>query len=166
VTDDQNLVIKPLCSTHDRLGFSCGASSLDRYLQKQATQDIKRHISRVYVATMHNAPNRVVGYYSLSTLSIGLNELSDEHARKLPKHAIPAALIGRLAVSSEAQGGGVGKLLLVDALKRTLAVSEEIAIYAMVVDAIDERAEFFYQQFGFKMLSAGNRRLFLPLKSI
>ena len=49
-------------------------------LPLQATQDIRRHFRRVYVATMHNAPKRVVGYYSLSTLSIGLNELSDEHA--------------------------------------------------------------------------------------
>jgi GNAT superfamily N-acetyltransferase len=143
VTDYQNLVIEPISSTHDRLGFSCGVHSLDRYLQKQATQDIKRRISRVYVVTVPKAPNRVIGYYTLSALSIGLNELSDEHARKLPKHPIPAALIGRLAVSTEARGGGIGKLLLVDALKRTLAVGEEIAIYAMVVDAIDERAKSF-----------------------
>jgi len=65
---------------------------------------------------------------------------------------------------------------LVDAIKRTLGVSDEIAIYAMVVDAIDEQAEAFYLQFGFSLLSSAgessstrristNRRLFLPLKS-
>ena len=166
MTDYQNLVIEPFRPTHDRTGFSCGVHSLDRYFQKQATQDVKRRISRVYVATMRKAPNRVIGYYILSALSIGLNELSDEHARKLPKHPIPAALIGRLAVSTEARGDGIGKLLLVDALKRTLAVSEEIAIYAMVVDAINERAKSFYQQFGFNALSAGDRHLILRLKSI
>lgn len=166
MTDYQNLVIEPLRPTHDRTGFSCGVHSLDRYFQKQATQDIKRRISRVYVATVRKAPNRVIGYYTLSAVSIGLHELSDEYARKLPKHPIPAALIGRLAVSTEVRGSGIGKLLLVDALKRTLAVSEEIAIYAMVVDAIDEPAKSFYQQFGFKMLSAGASRLILRLKSI
>jgi hypothetical protein len=57
-------------------------------------------------------------------------------------------------------------MLLVDAIKRTLAVSDEIAIYAMVVDAIDERAQHFYEQFGFSLLGSGNQRLFLPLKSI
>lgn len=164
--DCQNLVIESLNNSHDRPGFNCGVPSLDHYLQKQASQDIKRRISRVYVATARSSPNRVIGYYTLSTLSIGLNELSDEYARKLPRHPIPAALIGRLAVSAEARGCGVGKLLLVDAIKRTLSVSEEIAIYAMVVDAIDEQAESFYQQFGFKTLSTGHSRQFLPLKSI
>ncbi|WP_340146923.1 hypothetical protein [Halomonas sp. PA16-9] len=57
-------------------------------------------------------------------------------------------------------------MLLVDAIKRTLAVSDEIAIYAMVVDAIDERAQRFYEQFGFSLLSSDSQRLFLPLKSL
>jgi predicted GNAT family N-acyltransferase len=43
---------------------------------------------------------------------------------------VPAALIGRLAVSNTAQGQGVGKMLLADAIKRTLTVSDQIAIYA------------------------------------
>jgi GNAT superfamily N-acetyltransferase len=75
-------------------------------------------------------------------------------------------LLGRLAVNQAAQGHGVGKMLLIDAIKRTLAVSDEIAIYAMVVDAIDERAQHFYEQFGFSRLTSENQRLFLPLKSI
>ena len=74
--------------------------------------------------------------------------------------------ISRLEVDQATQGHGVGKMLLVDAIKRTLAVSDEIAIYAMVVDAIDERAERFYRQFGFLPLCSGAQRLLLPLKSI
>jgi hypothetical protein len=54
---------------------------------------------------------------------------------------------------------------LMDAIKRTLGVSDEIAIYAMVVDAIDEQAARFYQQYGFLSLSLDSKRLFLPLKS-
>lgn len=57
-----------------------------------------------------------------------------------PRHPVPAALIGRLAVSSEVQGQGIGRLLLADAVKRSLAVSEEIAIHALVVEAKDEGA--------------------------
>ena len=79
---------------------------------------------------------------------------------------MPAALIGRLAVSNVAQGQGVGKMLLTDAIKRTLAVSDQIAIYAMVVDAINDNAKRFYEQFGFTGLSDDSPRLFLPLKSI
>jgi GNAT superfamily N-acetyltransferase len=166
MTDFQNLVIGPLAGTHEKAEFHCDVEALDRYIHKQARQDIKRRISRVFVATLPDNPKKVVGYYSLSTLSIELSQLPEKLARKLPKHPVPAALIGRLAVSKTAQGHGIGKMLLADAIKRTLSVSAQIAIYAMVVDAIDEKAKDFYRQFGFTRLSDESPRLFLPLKSI
>jgi ribosomal protein S18 acetylase RimI-like enzyme len=166
MTDFRNLVIAPLNPTHDRTGFQCGVEALDRYFKKQAKQDIKRRISRVFVATWPDDPRAVIGYYTLSTLSIELNQLPEKLARKLPKHPVPAALIGRMAVSIAAQGHGVGKMLLADAIKRTQVISDQIAIYAMVVDAIDQYAIEFYEQFGFTRLSDDSPRLFLPLKSI
>lgn len=166
MTEYSNLVIQPLNNDHDRPGFHCGVASLDDYIQKQARQDVKRRVSRVFVATPMGQPNRIVGYYSLSALSIELSQLPQSLARKLPRHPVPAALLGRLAVDQVAQRHGVGKMLLVDAIKRTLAVSDEIAIYAMIVDAVDDGAKHFYEQFGFSLLSSGSLRLFLPLKSI
>ena len=56
-------------------------------------------------------------------------------------------------------------MLLVNAIKRTLAVSEEIAIYAMVVDAKNDKAKTFYRHYGFSRLASNDTRLFLPLKS-
>jgi GNAT superfamily N-acetyltransferase len=166
MTDSQNLVIAPLNPTHDRTGFECGVDALDRYLKSQAKQDSKRRIARVFVATKPDNPSSVIGYYTLSTLSIELNQLPEKLARKLPRHQVPAALIGRLAVSKAAQGQGIGKMLLADAIKRTLAVGDQIAIYAMVVDVIDDSVKGFYEQFGFTQLSDDSPRLFLPLKSI
>ncbi|WP_248806990.1 GNAT family N-acetyltransferase [Pseudomonas sp. MWU13-2100] len=166
MTDYSNLLIRPLGSDHDRPGFHCGVASLDDYIQKQARQDVKRRVSRVFVATTAEQPKSIAGYYTLSTLSIELSQLPGDLASKLPRHPVPAALLGRLAVNHAAQRHGVGKVLLVDAIKRTLAVSDEIAIYAMVVDAIDERAQRFYESFGFSPLGSESRRLFLPLKSI
>lgn len=166
MTDYTHLVIQPLGRDHDRPGFHCGVPSLDDYIYKQARLDVKRRVSRVFVATTVEQPTSIVGYYTLSTLSIELGQLPQDLARKLPRHPIPAALLGRLAVNQGAQAHGVGKMLLADAIKRTLAVSDEIAIYAMVVDAIDERAQRFYEQFGFSLLSSDSQRLFLPLKAI
>ena len=166
MTDYSNLIIQPLNSDHDKSGFHCGVASLDNYVKKQARQDVKRRISRVFVATRVQQPNKIVGYYTLSSLTIELSQLPQSHARKLPRHPVPAALLGRLAVDQATQCHGMGKMLLVDAVKRTLAVSDEIAIYALVVDAIDERAQHSYEQFGFSLLSSGHQRLFLPLKSI
>ena len=84
----------------------------------------------------------------------------------MPKRSVPTALIGRLTISKAAQVQGVGKLLLADATKRTLAVSDQIAIYTMVADAINDNAKGFYEQFGLTCLSDDSPRLFLPLKSI
>jgi predicted GNAT family N-acyltransferase len=165
MTNYQNLVITPLNATHDRAGFHCNVEALDHYIHKQAGQDIRRRISRVFVASPPDRPKAVVGYYSLSTLSIELSQLPEKLARQLLKHPVPAALIGRLAVSKNASGYCIGKMLLTDALKRTLSVSDQIAIYAMVVDAISDKAKGFYEQFGFARLSDNGPRLFLPLKS-
>ncbi|MBU4427219.1 MAG: GNAT family N-acetyltransferase [Pseudomonadota bacterium] len=165
MTNFRNLVIAPLNAAHDRVGFRCNVEALDQYIHKQAGQDIRRRISRIFVAALPDNPKEVMGYYSLSTLSIELRQLPEKLARKLPKHPVPVALIGRLAVSKNAQGCGIGKMLLVDAIKRTLSVSDQIAIYAIVVDAINDNAKGFYEQFGFARLSDDSPRLFLPLKS-
>lgn len=144
--DHSNLVIEALHNGHDRAGFRCGETSQDDYIRKQARQDVKRCISRVFVAIQPEHPSVIAGYYTLSTLSIELRQLPEDLARKLPREPVPAALLRRLAVSQAAQGHGIGRMLLADALKRTLAVSNEIAI-----DAIDEGANAF-------MNSTGSRR--------
>lgn len=166
LTNYSRLVIEALNTTHDRSGFQCGIGALNTYIKRQARQDIKRRISRVFVATRPEAPSEIVGYYSLSSLSIELRQLPQPLARKLTRHRIPAALIDRLAVSQAAHGNGVGRMLLVDAIKRTLSVSDEIGIYAMVVDAISDEAQRFYEQFGFIRLGTDGARLLLPLQSI
>jgi ribosomal protein S18 acetylase RimI-like enzyme len=159
------LIIEPLNNIHHRPGFTYGIESLDNYLRKQAKQDVKRRISRAFIATTSDSPSAIIGFYTLSTLSIELQQLPKDLTHKLPRHPVPAALIGRLAVSKQAQGNGIEKMLLMDAIKRTLGVSNEIAIYAIVVDAIDEQAKHFYQQYGFSPLSSESSRLYLPLKS-
>lgn len=144
---------------------------MDNYFRKQARQDVKRRVTRVFVGTARETADgsdleAVLGFFTLSALSLEVEQLPSSLARKLPKHPIPAALLGRLAVSKDVQGGGVGTLLLANAINRTLAVSDQIAVYALVVDAIDTAAQRYYESFGFSLLSADSRRLYLPLKSI
>lgn len=159
------MIIEPLDKKHDRKSFHCGNDSLDRYLKKQAGQDIKRKISTVFIAAEPDTPERVIGYYTLSSFSINLEQLPEDMARKLPGYPVPAALIGRLAVNLDDQRHGVGRMLLADAVKRVSGVSREIAFYTMIVDAIDENARHFYENFGFTLLPDEEKRLFLPLKS-
>ena len=155
--------IEPLGPSHDRAAFSCGNADLDEYLKRYAKQDVRRNIARVFVL-VGNKPSDIAGFYTVSSAGILMKELPDELARKLPNYPqLPGALIGRLAVSTEYQGQGIGGVLLFDALKRIIQVGGDIASYAVVVDAKDESAASFYERYGFRKFPARPDRLFLPL---
>jgi ribosomal protein S18 acetylase RimI-like enzyme len=160
------LVIEPLNDTHHRPGFRCGVDALDTYLKRQANQDIKRRINRVFVARWPDNQRVVVGYYSLSALSVEHDQLPTSLSHKLPRYPIPCALIGRLAVDKPSQGMGIGRLMLADAIKRIQSIQHQIAIYALIVDALDDNAVQFYQRYGFRTLSKSSKRMFLPLRSL
>ena len=83
---------------------------------------------------------------------------------KLPRHPIPTVLLGRLAIDREKRGQGLGSVLLADAIKRIVAISDQIAIYAIVVDALHDQARQFYLHFGFRELLDDPLHLFLPLR--
>ena len=155
------VVIEPLGKTHDRAKFSCGQPELDDWFRLRASQDEKRNVARVFVAVEPTLG--VVGFYSLSTLSVSPEHLPDEIARKLPRYdSIPAALIGRLARDERVRGQGIGELLLADAIHRILGAGRSVGVFAIVVDAKDERAVNFYKAFGFQPLPFRPKRLFLP----
>jgi len=75
-------------------------------------------------------------------------------------------LLGRLAVAKSHQGDGIGSILLGDALQRVAEASQVMAVYAVVVDALNNQAADFYRQFGFIPLPGQPRKLFLPMDSI
>jgi GNAT superfamily N-acetyltransferase len=146
VPDFSSLRIGPLHSGHDRTGFSCGQPQLDRYFHQQISQDAKRRLTAPFVAT--NEASKVVGFYTLAAESIRLAALPPEITRRLPHYpAVPAVLLGRLAVDRTMHGQGLGRYLLADALLR--AVRSEIMAYGFVVDPIDEASRRFYEREGF-----------------
>jgi GNAT superfamily N-acetyltransferase len=144
-------VIELLRNDHDRAGFSCGNTSVDRYLKEQAGQDLRRACATPFVLAPERGSTAILGYYTLSSYGIDVGELPADVARRLPRYPlIPATLLGRLAVDRRHQGQGIGEFLLLDALHRALLQSAEIAAAAVVADAIDARAAKFYQYFGVK----------------
>ena len=85
-------------------------------------------------------------------------------AATLPQNSV--TLLGRLAVAARCQGQGFGRLLLVDALRRSARQATEIASAAVIVDAIDESAVKFYQRYHFLALPETPRTLFLEMATI
>ncbi len=162
--DEPPLTVEPLGPHHDRASFSCGEPSLDRYIRRQASQDARRRVARVFVAP-GEPPERIAGYYTLTAASFEKDDLPAEVARRLPHYPVPAAVIGRLAVDLRSQGRGLGEVLLLDAIHRIVRAGDTIGVYAVVVDALHERAGAFYERYGFLPFPSRPLRLYLPLRT-
>ena len=155
-----------LNATHKKSDFSCGKEMLDVYIHKQANQDIKRKLSACFVIN-EKETNLIKGYYTLSNNNIPSKFVPNQIQKKLPRsyESIPTTLLGRLAIDNRFQGKGIGKLILIDALKRSYEISKTIGSFAVVVDPIDQDAENFYEKYGFiKLPDSG--KMFLPMKTI
>ena len=154
------IAIEPLGRQHERAAFSCGQPALDDWFRRRAGQDEKRNVARVFVAV--DDEHGVVGFYSLSSFTLAIEDLPQDISRKLPRYdAIPAALIGRLGRDQRARGLGLGELLLADAVRRILSASQSLAVFAIIVDAKDDHAIAFYENFGFRRFPTRPGRLFL-----
>jgi len=163
--EEPKFVFEPLSQKHDRAAFSCGVEALDTYLQKQASQDARKRAAVPFVLTPDG--KIIAGYYTLSQYAIDLGDMPEEVVKKLSKYpAASATLLGRLAVGSDFRGKGLGEKLLMDALYRSLKLSEQAASTGVVVDAKDEAARAFYRKYGFIELPKINKRLFLPMGTI
>ena len=150
---------------HDRSGFACGHAGLDEYLQRYASQSIRKQLVRVYVA--EDIQGKVLGYYTLSAASLRHEELPENLARRLPKYPGPAVLIGRMASERTARESGqrIGSRLLIHALKQALRAAETIGVQCVMVDSKPE-AVGFYQRFGFMPLMQDGLKLYLPVETI
>lgn len=161
-----NELTESLNSKHQKKEFLCGKRMLDDYLQKQANQDIKRKLSVCFVLN-DKETNLLKGYYTLANNSIPQNFIPPKFQKKLPKSytSIPTTLLGRLAIDSRFQGKGIGKLLLIDALRRSYEISKSIGSFAVIVDPLDKDAEQFYAKYGFINLPDSGK-MFLPMNTI
>jgi ribosomal protein S18 acetylase RimI-like enzyme len=160
-----SFVIELLCPRHDRAAFSCGVEVLDAYLRTQAGQDLRKRAAVPFVLTEDG--KTIAGYYTLSQFAVELGALPENVAKRLPKYPlVSVTLLGRLAVSTADRGRGLGEMLLMDALHRSLESSMQVASAAVIVDAQDDSAVSFYKKYGFLELPRIDRRLFLPMGTI
>ncbi|MFZ3276652.1 MAG: GNAT family N-acetyltransferase [Candidatus Sulfotelmatobacter sp.] len=75
-------------------------------------------------------------------------------------------LLGRLAVVEKSKGTGLGALMLMNALDRSLVAAKDVASWAVFVEAIDRNAASFYRKYGFIELPEDEFKLFLPMKTV
>lgn len=154
-----------LLATHERGGFTCGKPSLDEFIRQLATQYERRNMGRTFVAVRPPDPT-VFGYYTLASGSVAFANLPEEVSKKLPRHPIPVAHLGRLAVDEKIRGQRLGETLLLDALQRCHRFSEELGLFAVEVFALDDEARRFYLKYGFNSLVDDDKHLYLTMKKI
>ena len=146
---------------HDRGAFCSGDDALDRYFQTQVTQNIRRRITNCFVV-VEVATGHVAAYYTLSAASIPLVDLPPDEARCLPRYpTLPAVRIGRLAVDRRFQRRGLGELMLMNAVHRT--IQDAAAAFTLLVDAKNDLVAGFYRRYGLRPIAGKPRTLFLPL---
>ncbi|VAX03397.1 hypothetical protein MNBD_GAMMA19-2015 [hydrothermal vent metagenome] len=159
--------IERLTKAHDRTSFDCGNVFLNSYLKQFARQNAAKGVARAYVAVPAGGEgSAIMGYYTLSAASIGFEQVPLSLRRRLPRYPVPTARLGELAVNGEHQGQGLGSILLLDAFNRIDSIADELAVWAIVVDPIDDAAQAFYHHFGFEPLADNKSSLFLTLKDL
>ena len=159
--------IELLSKFHDRDGFDCGSEPLNQFLKQTARQHAARGISRTFVLVDEDAsdPKPIVGFFSLNLCQIKSESLSGAEAKKLPRD-VSGVRLGRLAVAKEYQRQGMGKTLLVAAMEKFIEIFDTAGGIGLFVDAKDQAAKRYYEQFGFVALPSNELELFLPVKTI
>ena len=152
----------PLTTDHDLSEFDCGEPALNDWLKSRALKNESR-FSRTYVVC---EGNRVVAYVCIAAGAVERAAAPGKIRRNAPD-TIPVSVIGRLAVSRDHAGRGLGADVLADALRRIALASQSIGIGAVLVQAKDDNAKRIYMACAeFIEYPGESRTMFLPIETV
>ncbi len=100
------MVIEKLSEHHDFANFQCGRKNLDDFIKGKALEYEKNDTSKTYVAVDEG---QCVGYYSLTVAGLYQRYCPDSLTAGIDEETIPVVLLGKLAVHTERQSGGIGQ---------------------------------------------------------
>lgn len=153
-----------LTEAHEATAFDSGEPTLDEWLRGRAWNNLVLAASRTYVVCEGDS-RRVIGFFALSAGQILAEDVTGSMRRNMPR-AIPAIVLGRLAIDRAWQGHGLGRALLADAVRRSQLASERASARLVVVHAISPAAEDFYLRHGFTRLPLEAPTLALDLNKL
>ncbi len=169
--------IVPLEKSHDSKEFDCtedwmveeedkaDAAGMNEFLHRRALDQAKRGVSKTFVVleTDGEQPNRVIAYYSTSA-----GHLQPDALPKVvsPHMTIPAIHLLRLAVDRRRQGGRIGKRLLAYFFSRAVVVANDMGIYAVVLEPLNDHVRTIYEKFGFQPLPGNPGRMYLSIRDV
>ena len=157
---------------HDRAGFSCGVERLDNYLKRTARKQQKADMTKVYVVVEHGG-TAIPGYHAINLGMMDVDELA-KRPRGAPDHGeLPILFLGQVAVSEDAQGRGLGSILMHHVFGKADAIAKQAGCFAIVLDVISDGDEVaykrrleWYAEFGFQSFASKPSRMFMTMKQV
>lgn len=169
--------LEPLTGHHERKAFDCGVEPLNTWLKQTALQHQTKGISRTFVAIPADgqivdlyrslgyddiSSISILGFYALASAFVLIDDLPSDIAKRYPRQ-VPVTRLGRLAIRTDLQGQGLGRLLLADAVNRAKSAAQAVGSAGLFVDAKDGTSSRFYQSFGFRICDDQPLKLYLPM---
>ncbi|MFV0286431.1 MAG: GNAT family N-acetyltransferase [Demequina sp.] len=152
---------------HDVESFRCSSGELTTWLTTHALGSHNGRHTRVAVTTPINS-DTVVAYYAIAVGSVRASDADARLKQGGGSHPVPVVVLARLAVDERHSGRGLGGALLLDALRRALAASDQVGARAVVVHCKDDGAKAFYRSMipGFREMPSEPMTLTLLMKDI
>ncbi|OIQ68603.1 acetyltransferase (GNAT) family protein [mine drainage metagenome] len=155
--------IERLADHHQRTGFDCGEPALNEFLLRQANQLNRKGFGKTYVALADDGFT-VTGFVTVSAGQVQTRQLPTH--LKLLRYPAPVLRVGRLAVSTREQGRGICQNLMAFALQLAFEFSQQVGLYAVIVDAKQDQSKVFYESLGFTATLDDPLCLFLPISTL
>ncbi|MFI7027979.1 GNAT family N-acetyltransferase [Microbispora rosea] len=134
--------MSPVTKGDDLDGFDCGSPAQSEWLTRHALQAHASGGRRVYVVRGMGC-GKVAGYYALAAGSVTPGEAPARLLKGAGRHAQPVVILARLGVDRAAQGIGLGRALVADALRRVARVADQIGVRALLIHCESETARAF-----------------------
>jgi GNAT superfamily N-acetyltransferase len=156
--------IERLRRDHPRSLFRSGEVQVDQWLATKALSHQEKHLSVTKVLV--DEANAIAGYYTLATSQVDFADLPADVTKRLPRRALPVAVLAWLGVSRDRQRQGFGSLLVVHALRDSYKAGETFAFVALILDCLSDSAKSFYQLWDFAELPGHPFRLYLTAQQL
>lgn len=155
---------------HDRSAFSCGFEPIDKFLKEALTDHIKTGYLTAFMVT-EKGQKEVIGFYTLNAFAVSPNHI-ETPKRPRPPQTIPATYIKAVAVHKRLQAKGIGRALMIHALRQAMEISEKVGSMATVLDVLQdenfERRLAFYESLGFQPMNDpdNTNRVYISMNDI
>lgn len=155
---------------HDRSAFSCGFAPIDNFVKSSLSDQIKAGMVTAWVVTTGDDKG-VLGFYTLGALAVRAS-LGPQTWQRARVPDVPVIYLRAVAVREDMQGKGLGTALMIDAMRRCLAIAEQMGAAAIVLDVLDddhfERRSRFCAELGFQPLGDPDNphRVFIPMADV